>query len=66
MRRMPSCEYPPCVKPATQSRGLVVEPEFIAISLCAHHAAVIDRNRGDEDPDFWRWAMAMMESPGSG
>jgi hypothetical protein len=49
---MAECEYPPCAEPVTQTRGLVVQPEFIEIRLCDDHAAVIDRNNGREDPDF--------------
>jgi hypothetical protein len=61
-----ACEYPPCEEPATGSRGLVMEPEPIMVSLCADHLAMVDRNGEDGDADFWRWAMAMMQSPGSG
>lgn len=60
------CQYPPCNEPATQSRGLVVFPEPIMIRLCERHAAIIDRNRADEEFDFWRWADAAMQAPGRG
>lgn len=60
---MADCEYPPCTEPATQSRAMVFQPEPIWIDLCEQHAAVIDRNRNDEEHDFWRWASAMMGTP---
>jgi hypothetical protein len=60
------CEYPPCSKPAAGERGLVVQPEPIGVSLCAYHLAMVDRNGVDGARDFWRWATAMMQSPGAG
>lgn len=63
---MAECEYPPCEQPATQSRCLVTDPAPIWIKICAHHAAVLDRNRADEEFDFWRWADAAMQAPGRG
>lgn len=63
---MPQCGYPPCTNEATESRGLVIQPEFIGVNLCDEHAAILDRNRTGEEEDFWRWASAMMQAPGSG
>ena len=63
---MAECEYPPCPEPASGSRGLVVQPVPIMLSLCGDHLAMTDRNGADGDDDFWRWAMAMMQSPGKG
>jgi hypothetical protein len=35
------------------------------VVLCVDHLAMVDRNGEDGDPDFWRWALAMMQSPGT-
>jgi hypothetical protein len=45
---------------------LVAEPEPVWIDVCEHHGAVVDRNAVGEEPDFWRWASAMMQAPGAG
>jgi hypothetical protein len=64
---MRECDYPPCHQPSSgQTRGLVVQPEPIMVSLCAEHTAVIDSNGALGDADFWRWAKAAMQSPGHG
>jgi hypothetical protein len=59
---MRECEYPPCHEPSVGWRALNGDKIF----LCKGHAAIIDRNRADEEHDFWRWADAMMNPPGRG
>jgi hypothetical protein len=49
-----------------QKRCLVVKPAPIWIRLCAGHAATIDSGDDSEDPDFWRWADAMLGGHGRG
>jgi hypothetical protein len=63
-----TCEYPPCdqIVAAGGRRRLHADPDAIRVSLCAGHAAMIDRSDRAEDPDFWRWADAMLQAPGSG
>lgn len=63
-----TCEYPPCdrIVAAGGRRGLHADAVAIRVSLCARHAAMIDRRDHEEDPDFWRWADAMLRAPGSG
>ena len=63
-----TCEYPPCdrIVAAGGRRGLHADAVTIRVSLCARHAAMIDRRDHEEDLDFWRWADAMLRAPGSG
>ena len=60
------CQYPPCTEHAAGSRYLVIDPEPVGVTVCAAHAAMIDRGTPGEDPDFWRWADAMMHGPDRG
>jgi hypothetical protein len=63
-----TCEYPPCdqIVAAGGRRGRNGESGSSSVSLCGRHAAMVDRNDRKEDPDFWRWAEAMLHAPGSG
>ena len=63
-----TCEYPPCdqIVAAGGRRSLHPDPVAVRVSLCSRHAAMIDRRAHEEDPDFWRWADAMLQAPGSG
>jgi hypothetical protein len=57
---VPACDYPGCEAAAAGSRGLVVQPEPIAVTLCEAHLAIVDSNRATQDTlDFWRWFNAV-------
>ena len=54
------CDYPSCDAPAAGSRGLVVQPEPIAVTLCEAHLAIVDSNWAAPGTlDFWRWFNAV-------
>jgi hypothetical protein len=55
-----TCDYPGCEAPAAGTRGLVVQPELIEVTLCEAHLAIVDSNAGTPDTlDFWRWFNAV-------